>query len=586
MTNELRFSFSPDSIDFDATKNQLEGILERSDLWSGVITNQVGTAMIDYLATLNVFAQQRIKACFQEVFPETLANDRSAFALAHFQGVRLTRNTPATCTVELTSPEPVSIPPFTKFVASGNLALFNRNQIFLQQNVPQEVVLAEGSLKFLQVSGLGTDFQAIVPLERDFVVSDQDVAVEVDGVNIPRVVEGLWNYRLQEAFQDSTLPDGRLLIRFGTTIFGTRPSSGSSVLVGYALTRGSEGNSLGAADETVNCPGYNFVRGRMQVALSGGADRRSALEYKNVESPNFGSFGSAVKKAQYVSTALQYPKVVDVRTFAQREVDPTDVQWMNLIKLVPLVQSGWNIADEAGLIRYMEENTMYQTRFYVEYPIARPVDVNIRATCSRWANPTTIRNSIIDAINALFVMERGILERDLFLSTISDAVAGASTDILNFDIIRPRNNVIVSTTPVNAPVLVPEAGVGGLAPGLYLYGIAAVVAQNEEGLLGYLKMTNSTSITVVEADSSVIIRWDPIPNATEYHIFGRTTAQGGFGRIHTFVPTELESATNDTLQWTDDGSNPIGDLPLTKSNIQIQYVTLNSLNVTVNVSRK
>lgn len=584
-TEPLQFAFPPDAIDFDATKRKLQEILERSNTWSGVIDNQVGTTLIDIISTVNVFAQNRILACFREVFPETLTSDRAAFALAFFQGIRLNRNSPATCTVTLESPIPVSIPPFTRFVAGGNLSLFNRDQIFLLPGVPQSVSLAEGSVKTLSMEAIGTDYQAVVPLERDFAISDIDVAVTVDGKNIPRVTNGLWNYRGQDAFQDSTLPDGRLLVRFGTSVFGTRPKSGSRVVVYYALTKGTDGNSLGAQGETLYCPTFPSVKGVMNVALSGGADRRSALEYKNVDAPNFGSFGSAVTKSQYVSTALQFPKVVDIRTFSQREIDPTDVRWMNLIKLVPLVQAGWNFGDQEALIKYMEESTMYATRFYVEYPSARPVDVSIRAFCNRWANPTSVKNAIIEAINSLFVMERGVLERDLFLSTISDAVRNASSDIEHFDIIKPRTNVIVSTTPVSRPQITMEGGTGSLNPGLYIYGIAAVVQQDDNGGTGYLKVTNTQSAVATEDNSSAVLRWDPIPNALEYHIYGRTTAANGFGLLHVYVPTELESSTNESLVWTDTGAEPIGSPPPTKSDVKIQYVTLNSLNVTVTVTR-
>ena len=585
MTTHLQFNFPPDAIDFDATKAKFEEILGRSNTWSGVVDNQVGTTLIEVISTVNVFAQNRILACFREVFPETLSSDRAAYALAFFQGVRLNRNSPATCQVTLTSATPVSIPPFTRFVVGGNLSLFNRDQISLLPNIPLQVTLAEGVVKTLTMEGLGTNYQAVVPLERDFAISDTDVVVSVDNVNIPRVTDGLWNFREQDAFQDATLPDGRLLIRFGTPVFGHRPRSGSEVVVSYAITRGTDGNSLGAADETLYCPLYPTVKGVMNVALNGGSDRRSALEYKNVDAPNFGSFGSAVKKSQYISTAMQFPKVIDIRTFSQREIDPTDVRWMNLIKLVPLVQSGWTFTDQANFIRYMEESTMYATRFYVEYPLARPVDIQVRAYCNRWANPTSVRNSIIEAINKLFVMERGVLERDLHESTLSDAIKNSSPDIQHFDIIRPYTNVIVSTEPVGAPDVRMEGGVGTLAPGLYIYGIAALVRQNDEGLTGYLKVTHTTNLVATLANSSAVLRWDPIPNAIEYYIYGRTTASGGFGLLHTYVPTALESSTNESLSWTDNGSLPVGAVPPTKSNIKIQYVTLNSLDVTVNTTR-
>jgi hypothetical protein len=585
MSNNLQFSFAPTNIDFEESKARLRSALERSGTWSGVIDNQVGTALIDYMATINTFAQQRVLSCFREAFPETAASDRASFSLAAMQGIRLTRNSPATCPVVLSSPEAISIPPYTKFVAGGNVAMFNRLQIFLRPNEPQTVTLAEGKVSFLVAEGIGTDFQSVVPLERDFVVSNEDIAVELDGETVQRITDGLWNYRGQGAFQDATLPDGRALIRFGTSVFGTRPGAGSVVRIAYALTKGADGNSLGAAGETVNCPNFTTVRGTMTAALSGGSDRRNPLSYKNVDSPNFGSFGAAVKKTQYVSTALEFPGVIDVRMFAQREIDPTDVRWMNLFKVVPLVQQGWTYADQLKLIEHMQARTMYAGRFCVEYPVARPVDVTIRAYCSKWANPTSVKNAIIDAVTALFDLGRGSLQKDLFLSTLSDTVQGASSDVRHFDVVRPFSNVVVSSESIQPPTVAIVEGVGSLTPGPHIYGVAALISQNEDGLEGYLKMVDTTQALVTSTGSSAVITWTPLPNALEYHVYGRGTGPGQFGLLETIVVTPGVAWNSANMSWTDEGTAlPSASAP-TRSDFQIQYVTLNTLDVTVEVAR-
>ncbi len=585
MSNNLQFSFAPDNIDFEESKARLTQALERSDTWNGVIDNQVGTALIDYLATINTFAQQRVLACFREAFPETAASDRASFSLAAMQGVRLTRNSPATSEVVLLSVDAVSIPPYTKFVASGNIALFNRVHIFLRPNEAQTVTLAEGKVTFLVAEGIGTDFQSIVPLERDFVVSNEDVSVEVDGETVQRVTDGLWNYRASNSFQDSTLPDGRALIRFGTTVFGLRPEAGSVVRVAYALTRGADGNSLGAANETVNCPNYTTVKGNMTAALSGGADRRNPMSYKNVDSPNFGSFGAAVKKTQYVSTALEYPGVIDVRMFSQRETDPTDLRWMNLFKIVPLVQKGWTHADQVRLIDHMQSRTMYAGRFCVEYPLARPVDVVIRAYCNRWANPTSVKNAIIDSVTSIFDLGRGSLQKDLFLSSLSDAVRSSSSDVKHFDIVRPYSNVIVSADSIEPPRVTIESGIGTLQHGPHIYGVAARIDQGVDGQTSYLKMLDTTQALVVTDNSSAIVRWNPLPNAVEYHVYGRGTGAGQFGLLATIAVDQNAAWNSETVSWTDNGSILPGGPAPARSEFQIQYATLNTLDVTVEVAR-
>jgi len=579
-----RFSFDPSNIDFASSKARLVSALSKSDTWRGVAENQVGTALVDFMATINTFAQQRVLASFREAFPETAASDRASFALAALQGIRLVRNVPARCLVRISSEVATSIPPLTKFIASGNIPMFNKSHLFLKPNEPQEVFLYEGTIVHLTTEGIGSDFQTIIPMERDFIVSDEDVIVQVEDQSVQRVTDGLWGYRGQLAFQDSTLPDGRLMIRFGTGVFGYSPPSGSTIRVAYALTRGDDANSLGSTGESVNCPSKIQVRGTMLESLSGGLDHRPAATYKNVDAPNFGSFGSAVKKSQYLSTALEFPGVLDARTFAQREIDPNDSSWMNTFMVVPLVTEGWNASNEKLLVKFMEDRTMYGSRFFVQYPVARPVDVFVRVFCDRWSDLTSVRNLVENSIRALFQRGRGTLQKDFFLSTLSSAIRTSSENVRHFDIVRPSSNIIVSSDSLRPPSVVIDPESGFLPAGPHMYGVAASISQDESGLLGYLKMEDTTQVVVSEAGSSAIVSWIPLPNATEYYVFGRRSGEGQFGLLAT-IPTSSGTAwSGEPVSWVDTGSVSPGIAPLTRSDFQVQYVTLNQLVVTTEVA--
>lgn len=573
------FTFDPSDIDFQASRDRLEQALRSSELWTGVLDNQVGTALLDFLATINVFAQNRILASVRECFPETCASDRGAFALACFQGIRLNRNSPATCQVTLTSPTAVSIPPYSKFVAGDGLFLFNREHLFLSPNTPQTVVMAEGVVNTLVTEGLGNDFQSLIPVERDFVVSDQDVSVEVDGVALERATDGLWNYRGVDAFQDQTLPDGRLAIRFGTLVFGARPSSGTTVVASYVITSGAQANALGGAGEAARCANFPSVTAVMNTSLSGGVNSRPALQYKNVEAPNFGSFGSAVKRSQHVSTALQFPGVIDVRTFSQREIDPTDLEWMNLIKLVPLTSSVWDYATRQRFISFMEESTMYASRFYIENPVATLVDVEVRGYCDKFSSPTSVENAIREAITEMFVLRRGSLEKDVYISQLSSVIKSASRSLTRFDILSPTRNVVCSTEPVREPNLTAHAGGGTIPAGNYIYGLAADVLLGD-GSIGYLRLKNRSMITT-GSNGSIQVSWDTLPNAITYYVYGRSTASGGFG----LLSSQAHNPAVATQSWNDTGAvSPGADAP-PKSNVPVQYPILNSLVVNVLVER-
>lgn len=566
-------ALKPDTIDYESSVSELYRILSTQPAWVGNLDNQTGRALIDFVATVNVFAQQKLLRALQEAFPDTAVSDRAIYAHASSQGVRIRRKTPASATAQLTSTTALSIPPYTQFYVSGT-HLFNRDALFLYPGTPQSVTLYEGVLKTLTLQGLGSDYQMYVPFETGFVISDQDVQVKIDGSTIPVTRSGIWSLNGTAGFEDRTLPDGRLAIVFGTSVYGSKPSSSSTVTVTYALTFGIAGDDAGLLGASITSDKLSSLSGVMSTALSGGIDELPALQYKNLASQTFGTFGSAVTPRQYLSVARQYDGIIDVIMFAQREIDPSDLRLMNTIKVVPLTSASWTPAKTASYLSYLNDCTMFTSKFYVELPVASPKDVSVKVSCHNWANLTEVRTEVTSAITKLFTPRSGFINYDIYRSDIFSAIRAAHEGVEYFEILTPEDDLIVSAKPVLNTSLSVQAGLGSIPVGTHYYAVGVTVSTFSG--TGYIKPQDILPITTTAATDAVSLAWSPTPNALTYHIYGRS----GSGLF------EIATVPASTLSFLDTGF-PLSTTHMpTVNSVPAQYLTLNTLNVTTAYSRR
>ena len=107
--------------------------------------------------------------------------------------------------------------------------------------------------------------------------------------------------------------------------------------------------------------------------------------------------------------ALQYPGVVDVITFAQREINPTSNEWMNLIRITLLTVSNWSTATKTAFLEYMNKNSAYSPKFTLKEPVAIVQNVEVEIYCYNWANSTQCRLKAIAAITTLLSPKSGIV---------------------------------------------------------------------------------------------------------------------------------------------------------------------------------
>lgn len=559
--------------DFDSLVAQLQAYLTTKDSWNGFLTTQTGETLLEMVAAVGALNQMRLLRYYQDAFPFTALSDKAVYAIASMQGVRVNRKSSMGVQVSLSSPAgEVIIPELSIFSVAGT-PFFNRQSITVTP-VVQEYTLYEGVIERLRTRGTGTAYQTFISKEADFVVSDQDVRVRINGAEIEKTWDGLWKLKSSSGgYRDRTLPDGRMQLEFGNDRFGSRPSVNDDVDIIYVVTQGTSVESLKTLTRKVKCDQFPSVEGTAVSNPTGGGEQTDPELYKNLSAAQFGNFGSAVTKQQYQNTALSYSGVIDAKTFAQREVNPNASTWMNLIKVVLLTTTPWSNADRQSFLDYMEDKTMYSTRLFIENPVPVTVDVSMTVGCYSWANASDCRASATEAVMEVFRRKPGILGRDIFRSDIHDAVMASNSGIEYVVLTAPRSDLIVSGSSMDAPrIAAGPLNSGSVPVGTYHYGVSPVL-----GPLGEIPPARFATFVNTVPNTVLAIEWTTYEGASSYKIWGRSA--NGIGLL------AQVSGTSNPI-FIDDGTANPGELPPPASTVPVRYNALGNLNVTARYSAR
>lgn len=566
-------TFSDLSADPSQFKADLENKLSQSSVWKGNLTTQVGTALVDSVAALGAFCQQQIMNAYINCFQETAVLDDAIKSIAIMQGTRLTRRLPASMKVILQSELNTTIPAFTQFLCAGH-SFFNRDVIDLKAGETLETTLYQGNVFVKIFSGVGSELQSWVSDEDKFVVSDTDVHVLVNGDLINKAYGSLWNYKNIPAFMDGTTAEGRLLVQFGNTRFGTMPGINDTVTIIYCTTEGASGNNFTTVGSKISISGYSKVTGKSLENPSGGANQKSTLAYKNSTAGSFGTYGSAVTKSQYQSIVNTYPGVVDAFTQAQRERNPGDLKLMNVITVTGITTSPWNDEQKQEFCNWCQQQSMYSTRFvWIDAtPVVR--NVSVKVFCYNSSILSNVEQNASSAIRALFAPKSGILMTDFYMSDIITAVRNSDSGIAYVVIEEPIEEMIV-TQPSSPDISyeITESG-GSLAPYFYSYGVVYVQANGTES-----KINAWCHPQVTKANSKVKLLWKPVPSAVSYKVFGRKGESIGLLKTIQAKSAQIDSKTK-KVYYEDTGADTPDTSQFTKYRMpEIKYNKLGTLTV-------
>ena len=532
---------------------QFEESLVQQGSWSTGLTTQTSQTLIELISAIGTFTTAKIVRAREDAFPETAQSDSAILAIANMQGLRLSRKLPATVPVTLRSPVTLTIDPYTQFSGAG-YSWFNTQQINLVANTPKPTILKQGEVKQVSVTGRGTDLQTWVSVEDSFAVSDQDVRVAVNGTTIHKAFGGLWNFKDLNACADTTLSDGRLTIQFGSNGYGAVPGVNDVVQIDYAITLGSAANAVSTKDAKITCATLGTLTGTIDDSPSGGADEKSVLAYKNFSSGTFGTYSSAVTKSQYQAIVNNYPGIVDAVTQAQREVNPGALEWMNIIRVAGLTNSPWTQTQIEDFVTYAESVTMYSTKFVWQNPV--PVDriVDVSVFCFNSVSSTSaIAASVKNALEKLFSARPGLLMTNFYTSDLIETAMRAAPGQISYVEVNKPTGAMIVTTPDSPSITYTVTPSGGtLSPRLYSYSVSVdAPSPAGDGTTDVGTPSKWTFPQVTVDNSSILLSWDAVENATKYHIWGRRA--GHIGIIHTI---DLVQTPNVTTYLDVGGADP------------------------------
>lgn len=561
--------------DVDQFVQQFQAALATKPTWIGNLTTQTSETLIELISTVGAFAQGRIIREAEDVFSETAEADDSILSITQMQGLRIARYLPAGVTGTLFSPVSVTLSPLTQFSCGGSY-FFNRDQLQLLAGVPLNVTLFEGKIYSYAMNGKGTERQTFVSSQDQFVISDQDVNVQVNGALIPKSFGVLWNFDGLPGYADLSMSDGRLLLQFGNLggingQFGTIPQVNDTVIVTYPVTQGSNGNNIITLNKAVAVTGFPLITGLFNANPTGGSNDKPVIAYKNVAAGGFGTYQSAVTKSQYQATIATFPGILDAVTQAQREINPSDYRWMNVIRVSGLTSSPWTQAQKLDFTNYCQTVTMYAPFFLWQDAIAIPRDVALDVFVFNTAVPSAVQVAAQNAITQLFAPQPGILMTNFYISDLIEVIENASPGQISYIIPRlPTGSMLVTSpeSPLATYTLVP--GGGDLGSSVYAYCISTTLANGEVGVPTSWVFPQIISNT----DSyGVTLTWPAVANAASYQVWGRIS--GTLGILANVAATA-------PLTFTDNGTiTPTGGPPTTIANTPIRYNSLNSLDINV-----
>lgn len=434
----------------------------------------------------------------------------------------------------------VTIPAYSQFSAnsaSGVNLLYNAESIqFTPDDYFQQVTLKEGEIITSEFFGTGDNFQFFVSPEANFQVDNSSIFVNRNNVPLPIVTNGVWNYKSQPAVQDSTYRNGELILTFGTDLYGTLPRSSDLITIGYAVTKGLDGNNIHFIGEK-SILNLTSIYDGVQVSdifeatatssLLGGTDHTSLDVYRNVSPFLYSSRGSAITKQEIQAECLNYAGVLDAKVYGQRDLSSTDLTYMNMVKLSVVVADDtgnireWTDPEWATFFKWLEQKSIFGLRFFKDVPTALSINITADVFCKAASDLTRTKSAVIQSIVDMLQPRYGILGYNVYLSDINNAIMNSDSSVQYVRLLSPTADVICEVPSPSNIQLLSIAG-GTIPAGSYIYGVCSVVGANKT------LVKDPVSITTV-GTGTIRINWDTVPGAESYEVYGRTVA--GFGLL-------------------------------------------------------
>lgn len=462
--------------DFESNKDELFALLNRfpDPAFTEFVNSGTGAQLIYLIATAQTMNQLGMELAIRENFVTLAQQTSSVYAGLINQGIRLSRNTPASCVVSLTTTDySTTVPPLAAFTINGT-NYYNRDQIFwstsrVQQSVGNSTqvstptqsattsaTLYQGTVSSRTVTSNGTPYMNIEIGNRDWKVSNTDVLVFVDGVKWTRTGSelhysiGLYNYGNDNVWTEYTTATGNCLIQFGNGTNGAIPEKGAQITVYYAETDGSDGNSYNLSSP-VSAASYP-ITGKVLDYSQGGANSRDVVSYRSMAPSLFSAQSRPCSISDYDAFALNYPGIIDSSWQGQQDFAPNDPSMAMVIRGVLLTDSLWSDKDisqfkdwlmgsGAGSTALIGANL--QPDIYIAKEV--PFDIQVQVFVEPYANSNQIEADIKSNLSKLYAAQAGVINRKVALSDIEGTIKDSlDLGIDYFDVQLPTNDVDVA----------------------------------------------------------------------------------------------------------------------------------------------
>lgn len=536
--------------DFDSLVSQLTDYLNSRPVWKDQLRSSTGQFTLEVASAVGELDQYSLERIMQDAFPETAKLDSAVYAAMKSLGTRLARKKPGSAVLPLAEVAvaggpPVGltrlrrtsnvgilvIPPMTQVTTSLGL-MFNRKTIrfdvgdYFGYQVPDSSVgkeaieLFEGRIETRYFNMTGEDFSSVISGEDNFVISDSDVTVSlgaggpVVGI-VPRQTVGLWNNKgALPGWQDITTSDGRLHILFGSSVYATVPAANQLLIMSYAVTKGASGNGVfptyklsiptaptidTSYDVFVPVPTALGPLNNSAVAIFGGVDQRPASQYKKLGSQIFAADqgNRAVQQQDYTAIVKDFTGVEDALVMPQRELDPSDLRFMNVAKIVTYPKN-MNNATFTQLLSYVSARSMMSMNFYRDEvpggdplePYIRLVDLKFNVYCAQNTDLVGVRdNYVTPAVLGLLDREWTLavprsatsskLNRKITLSDFTTTIKNAHPSIDYVALLEPDKDVLAKVTAPLPRLTALNTGLGGFSVLSQFYSLTVVTPLGE-----------------------------------------------------------------------------------------------------------
>lgn len=364
-----RFELSKIKPDFDDILNQIVAYKNslatgNPQVWIDFMTSSAGQVILELLAGTTAFNQYYVETAYREAFPHTALRDSSIYAIARMLGVKIERKRPAAMKIKLLnqSSNYVIISKNSVFLVDSQ-KFFNRTEISLPPNATgytTDQYIYEGVVKtktLASVTGPGDVYLGIP----GFIVSSYpgDLLVSVIDFNGILTVwteaeNSLFTYGpTSKVYYSNTSPEGDVVLTFGDSENGSLPSPNDEVRVQYVETQGSKANkAVGTAvGETitiktnVSYPANNNIKVLVDDSFGsssgiyGGSDEKPSSYYKTYSPYLYRAKQKSITKTEYISIIMGLGGISSVLVEAQRDINPSRVDLMNVVTVCALPSS-------------------------------------------------------------------------------------------------------------------------------------------------------------------------------------------------------------------------------------------------------